>query len=187
VAVLWGERLFKGVRKQYKEATVMRRVISVLAILTMVLLVTNALSAQGRGQGGRPAGVGAPSTSSIPGNRPSNPGQSTDRGSANSGKPEITGKSADHQPESSRAADPTDTHGFKNYGQYMAATHVAENLQINIDRLKIEMVDNKLSLGKAIATLRPELSSQTIEVEVKKAEASAKKAEAEAKKGKPNG
>ena len=42
--------------------------------------------------------------------------------------------------------------------------------------------DGALSLGKAITKLRPDLTQQSIEVEVKKAEAAAKKAEAEAKK-----
>jgi hypothetical protein len=164
----------------------MKKITILISLLAIVLFLASASFAQGRGQGsGRPAGVGAPSTPGIQGNRPSNPGQSSDHRPANSGKPESAGKSGDHQPISTRSADPTDTHGFKNYGQYVAATHVAQNLMIDFDLLKMEMVDNKLSLGKAITKLRPDLSSQTIEVEVKKAEAEAKKAAAEAKKGKP--
>jgi hypothetical protein len=135
----------------------------------MILLVTNALAGQGRGQGGRPAGVGAPSHA----------GKSSDHRGLNSGKTGSRGKSAAH------SVDPKDTHGFKNYGQYVAATHVAENLEIDFDTLKTEMVDHELSLGEAIAELRPELSDETVEAEVKSAEAAAKKAEAEAKKRKP--
>ena len=91
----------------------------------------------------------------------------------------MQGVSADHKTTAStHAADPKDPHGFKNYGQYVAAQHVAENLQIpgGIDALKAMMTgDNAISLGKAIAQLRPDLSQQSIDVEVKKAEAEAKK------------
>src|SRR5262245_17261504 len=71
--------------------------------------------------------------------------------------------------------------GFKNYGQYVAAKHVSDNLNISADTLRTEMVDHHLSLGDAIKKLRPELSSQTVRTEVKRAEAAAKKAEAEAR------
>jgi len=164
----------------------MKKVCFVLAILTVLVLVTNA-AAQSRGQGGRPAGV--PSTLGMSGNHPANTGQSADHRVTPSGKPEVTGKAADHQSGSSaRSADPTDTHGFKTYGQYVAAQHVAENLGIlgGVDALKDLMTgDGAVSLGKAIKQLRPELTQQSIEVEVKKAEAAGKKAEAEAKKQKP--
>jgi len=69
--------------------------------------------------------------------------------------------------------------GFRNYGQYLAAKHVSDNLNIPADTLRTEMVDNHLSLEDAIKKLRPELSNGTTRAEVKKAEAAAKKAEAE--------
>ena len=71
--------------------------------------------------------------------------------------------------------------GFKNYGQYIAAKHVSDSLNISPDTLRTEMVDNQLSLGDAIKKLRPELSTQAMRAEVKNAEAAARKAEAEAK------
>jgi hypothetical protein len=80
---------------------------------------------------------------------------------------------------------PKDAHGFKNYGQWVAAQHVAENLKIEggVDALRTLMTgDNAVSLGKAIQQLRPDLPKSTIEVEVKTAEAAGKKAEDEAKK-----
>ena len=40
--------------------------------------------------------------------------------------------------------------GFENYGQYIAATHVSDSLNISPDTLRTEMVDNQLSLGDAI-------------------------------------
>ena len=135
------------------------------------------------GQGRKPAEAGA---------RPANPGAS-DHLPTNVEKPESRGVSPDHQRGVSadhqanlptQAVDPKDTHGFKNYGQYVAAQHVAKNLNIpgGVDALKKLMVgDGGVSLGKAIHQLRPELSQQSIDAEVKKAEAAAKKAEA--KKG----
>ena len=81
-----------------------------------------------------------------------------------------------------RSRRPAETEmGFNNYGQYVAAKHVSDNLNISADTLRTEMVDNHLSLGDAIKKLRPELSSQARRAEVKKAEAAAKKAEAEAR------
>ena len=71
--------------------------------------------------------------------------------------------------------------GFKNYGQYVAAKHVSDNLNISADSLRTEMVDNQLPLGEAMKKLRPELSSQAMRAELKKAEAAAKKAEDEAR------
>jgi hypothetical protein len=71
--------------------------------------------------------------------------------------------------------------GFNNYGQYVAAKHVSDNLNIPADTLRTEMVDNHLSLGDAIKKLRPELSSKAMRAEVKKAQAAAKRAEAEAR------
>jgi hypothetical protein len=71
--------------------------------------------------------------------------------------------------------------GFNDYGQYVAAKYVSDNLNISADTLRTEMVDNHLSLGDAIKKLRPELSSQARRSEVKKAEAAAKKAEAQAR------
>jgi hypothetical protein len=71
--------------------------------------------------------------------------------------------------------------GFNNYGQYVAAKHVSDTLNIPADTLRTEMVDNHLSLGDAIKKLRPELSSKAMRAEVKKAQAAAKRAEAEAR------
>ena len=143
-------------------------------------LVTVLFTVMAFAQGQRPAGAGV-------GVKPTAPGASVDHRPANVGKPQSSGVSADHKNTTStqHAVDPKDTHGFKNYGQYVAAQHVAENLQIpgGVDALKALMTgDNAISLGKAIAQLRPDLSQQSIEVEVKKAETASKKAEAEAKK-----
>ena len=62
--------------------------------------------------------------------------------------------------------------GFKNLGQFVAATHVAKNLGIPFDQLKTRVTgESSVSLGKAIKELRPEADASG---EVKKAERQAK-------------
>jgi hypothetical protein len=142
----------------------------------MVLLSVSAFAqSQGHGHSGPGGGI-----------RSSGPGSSHDR-SSDSGKRDSQGVSGDHRSATSttHTVTPKDAHGFKNYGQWVAAQHVAENLQIpgGVDALKTLMTgDNAVSLGKAIQQLRPDLSKSTIEVEVKTAETAGKKAEDEAKK-----
>ena len=142
------------------------------SILVSLFAVTILSITAFAGQGRKPAETGV---------RPANPGASVDHLPTNVGKSESRGASADHQANlPAQAADPKDTHGFKNYGQYVAAQHVAENLNIpgGIDALKKLMTgDGGVSLGKAIHQLRPDLTQQSVDAEVKKAEAAAKKAE----------
>jgi len=46
--------------------------------------------------------------------------------------------------------------GFPNLGQFVAAVHVSNNLDIPFDQLKARMVGEKMSLGDAIQALRPD-------------------------------
>lgn len=48
--------------------------------------------------------------------------------------------------------------GFKNQGQFVAAVRVSDNLGIAFADLKAKMVDEGLSLGRAIQELRPAAS-----------------------------
>jgi hypothetical protein len=152
----------------------MKRTSIVLIVLDLVLFTATAVFAAGTGgQSGYPAGAGVPQRpAAVQPNRPENAGSIAPRSIGQ--KPETTGKL--------ESASPKDAMGFKNYGQYVAATHVSENLNIPTVALRTEMVDGHLSLGDAIKKLRPELSSRITRAEVKKAEAAAKKAEAEARK-----
>ena len=153
----------------------MKRTVIVLSIFAMVLSIATAtLVAQGTSQGGRPAGVGAPQIpTAVQGNRPATVGSNKAASAGN--RRETTGKSD--------SAGPKDAMGFENYGQYVAAKHVSENLNISLAALKTEMMgSNHLSLGAAIKKIRPDLSGQTIQAETKKAEAAGKRAQAEAKK-----
>jgi hypothetical protein len=57
--------------------------------------------------------------------------------------------------------------GFKNLGEFVAATHVSHNLGIPFENLKARTTGpDAISLGKAIKELKPEVDSKA---EVKKA------------------
>ncbi len=63
--------------------------------------------------------------------------------------------------------------GFKNLGQFVAAVHVAHNLNIPFDQFK-DRVTSGDSLGKAVHSLNPNLSHKEIKSQVKKAKHEAK-------------
>jgi len=72
----------------------------------------------------------------------------------------------------------TAENGFKNEGQFIAALHVSQNLDIPFDQLKAKMTgSNPESLGKSIHDLKPSLSEDQVDNEAKKAEQQAKKTE----------
>lgn len=59
--------------------------------------------------------------------------------------------------------------GFKNTGQFIAAVHAANNLNIPFDQLKAKMTGSeKLSLGKSIKQLKPEADSKAEEKRAQK-------------------
>jgi hypothetical protein len=61
--------------------------------------------------------------------------------------------------------------GFKNLGQFVAAVHVAHNLNIPFDQLKNLMTGpDHDSLGRAIAAVEPNLSHATVKSDVKTAD-----------------
>jgi hypothetical protein len=128
-----------------------------------------------RGRGNAP--------SSLPGNpggpRGNNPGNGPDnnnRGNSDSRGNSQRGNSADNKPDT---AGPKDPEGFKNYGQYVAAKHVSDNLGIAFGDLKKSMVDDKMSLGESIHKFRPNLSQKEVDDHARKAEDAGKKAEEE--------
>jgi hypothetical protein len=51
--------------------------------------------------------------------------------------------------------------GFRNQGQFVAAVHASSNLGVDFADLKTHMVDDGLSLGQAIKTLKPGADAQT--------------------------
>ena len=60
--------------------------------------------------------------------------------------------------------------GFRNLGQFVAAVNVSNNLGIPFTDLKTRMVDDGMSLGRAIQDLRPTADTTT---EVRRAETTA--------------
>jgi hypothetical protein len=63
--------------------------------------------------------------------------------------------------------------GFKDLGEFVAAVHVAHNLNIPFDQLKGKLTTGN-SLDKALRTLNPNLSHKEIKSEVKKGKQQAK-------------
>jgi hypothetical protein len=61
---------------------------------------------------------------------------------------------------------PTAVAGFKNFGQFVAAAHVSNNLGIPFDALKAEITKDGGSLGKGIQALSPEAN---VDAEIVKA------------------
>jgi hypothetical protein len=71
-----------------------------------------------------------------------------------------------------------DTVGFKNFGDFVAAVHVSQNLNIPFARIHAQMTGKgAVSLGQAITTLKP---GADVKKEIKRANAEAK-ADAEVK------
>jgi hypothetical protein len=68
--------------------------------------------------------------------------------------------------------------GFKNEGQFIAAVHVAHNLNIPFDQLKAKMTGpDSMSLGSAIKALRPDMTDAQAKEAAKKADKEAKETE----------
>ena len=143
----------------------MRTRISIGILVLVLFSFSTVMLATQRGESGeRAPAVGASSATGSAQDHRHNPSVSTDH------KADTTGQK--------------DSNGFKNYGQYVAATQVSKHLNIPLADLKKAMVNDNLSLGQAIHKLKPTLSTKQVEAETKKAEAAAKKAEAEATKKK---
>ena len=65
--------------------------------------------------------------------------------------------------------------GFKNEGQFLAALHASNNLNIPFDQLKANMTgSSSMSLGSAIKAAKPSMTEHEAKEEAKKAEHQAK-------------
>ena len=68
--------------------------------------------------------------------------------------------------------------GFKTEGQFLAALHVAHNLNIPFDKLKADMTGSSaMSLGAAIKANRPNMTDAEVKEAAKKGEREAKETE----------
>ena len=93
------------------------------------------------------------------GGKPDGAGAGRGRGDAAT-KPTEDGDTGRGGGRGNAANGQKDAQGFKNYGQFVAAQHVSENLGIDFDKLKALMTgDNPKSLGQAIQELRPDVDA----------------------------
>jgi hypothetical protein len=87
--------------------------------------------------------------------------------------PELASRVQSMLPSGSSIASASS--GFKNEGQFLAALHASQNLNIPFDQLKAKMTGaSAVSLGSAIKAAKPEMSENQAREEAKKAETEAK-------------
>ncbi len=129
---------------------------------------------------GRPSGVGAANRPGHATDHDANANANTQNGQA----PNNRGKRiSDHPALASNLQGllpngtnmDTASSGFKNMGQFVAAVHVSNNLDIPFDQLKTKMVTDRMPLGEAIRSLKPDMSKSAASTEARKAEGQAKK------------
>lgn len=168
----------------------MKRILSYLALLSMVLFASGlgALAQHGQG-GGKPPSP--PPQGQGQGNKPqSAPPQSNNaRPETNRGRSEQPSQPRKTVSEQLKANTKLSSHlqgmfppgtdlqkassGFKNLGEFVSAAHVSKNLGIPFDQLKGTMVGPpQKSLGAAIHQLKPDVDSKA---EANKAKAQANK------------
>jgi hypothetical protein len=112
-------------------------------------------NAGGGGDNGNPNKGGG----NARGGKPDGAGAGRGRGDAAT-KPTEGGDTGRGGGRGNAANGQKDAQGFKNYGQFVAAQHVSENLGIDFDKLKALMTsDNPKSLGQAIQELRPDVDA----------------------------
>jgi len=128
--------------------------------------------------GGAKVGVGADADVNV-----QRPGQAKD-GAAQGGlntnlasriesNPQLAARVQSMLPSGSSIASASS--GFKNEGQFLAALHASQNLNIPFDQLKGKMTgSNAVSLGSAIKASKPGMSENQAKEEAKKAETEAK-------------
>jgi hypothetical protein len=145
------------------------------------------LAAQGRGSGHAGAPAGPPPAQghgAKPATPPAHPAPHPKPGASENAKPPKPETPTPHvvvRPELAATLRPllpagTDVSaaaaGFKNLGQFVAAVHVAHNLDIPFDALRARLTGPQpMSLGQAIGELKPGVH---VDDEVRRAEAAAR-------------
>lgn len=167
----------------------MKRILSYLALLSMVLFASGASALAQHGQGGgKPPSP--PSQGQGQGNKPQATPQSTSaRPETSRGRSEQSSQPRKTVSEQLKANTKLSSHlqgmfppgtdlqtasaGFKSLGEFVSAAHVSKNLGIPFDQLKGTMVGPpQKSLGAAIHQLKPDVDSKA---EANKAKAQANK------------
>lgn len=148
----------------------------VFATATCLLRPDTALAQRGRGGGGG-MGPGPVITPAPPKPGKSSAGQPSGQPGVRTGSnraatlleknPELSSRLQALLPEGQKVSDAAD--GFDNLGQFVSAVHVAHNLGIPFDSLKQEMLAGS-SLGQALQKLKPDLSKQELQREMRRAQ-----------------
>ncbi len=171
----------------------MKRLLSLLVALAVILLLGGVPVSAQRGRGGPGGGMGKPPApmTAAPGvdsthgkaampeeRRESNRASQREREVRETNNvadrlarnPNLNSKLQALLPPGSNVQSAAT--GFRNIGQFVAAVHVSHNLNIPFDQLKAKMVGSpSMSLGQAIKKLRPDVHAKR---EVHKAEREAK-------------
>lgn len=160
-----------------------RLIISFLALSTLLFLGSSLAAQHGR-PAGTPSASGSMGTSGTRGNSgsagaghaSSNAMASTDPGSVLEHNSNLSSKLENLTGATSVADLTTDASAFKNFGQFVAAAHVAKNLNLpgGFAALMCDMTTKtaagatstctnttKMSLGKSIQTLDPQADAKT--------------------------
>jgi hypothetical protein len=179
----------------YQGGSNMKKPMILFAVISMPLSLSIFAGAQGRGSVpavNSHAQVGTHSAVAVQGHDKADAGTATEaktRGAAQSsakGDSDFATRIASDSKLSARLQGMLPANmtiqdaaaGFKNEGQFIAALHVSQNLQIPFDQLKNKMTGTEaLSLGSAIHKLRPDISQAQANDEAKKAEKTAKETE----------
>lgn len=176
----------------------MKRSILTIALAAATALTTAAWAQHGGGAAGHGGAAGPPSFAGSASSNGANGSGHQAANGANTGSghaadfesrlasnPNLSSRLQALLPPNTTLADAA--MGFKNQGQFIAALHVSHNLGIDFNALKMDMLTNHDSLGAAIKAMRPDLSSKTVNTDVKDAERQAKNDVQEANEVAENG
>lgn len=148
----------------------------VFFIASGLLCADLVLAQRGRGGGGG-MGQGPVATPAPPHSDKASTGQPSGQPGVRAGSnraaalleknPELSSKLQSLLPGGQKVSDAAA--GFDNLGQFVSAVHVAHNLGIPFDSLKQEMLAGS-SLGQALQKLKPDLSKQELQREMRRAQ-----------------
>ena len=156
----------------------MKRIFSLMFVLSFVLYLSAATFAQNKG--GIPQTHGVDHDKDVSHDRIQGKTEGRqDHNEANfeariERNPELKSKVESMLPAGENLK--TAASGFKNGGQFLAALHASKNLGIPFDQFKAKMMGSNphMSLGQAIHALKPNMPEKDVDKEADKAEKEAK-------------
>ena len=158
----------------------MKKILTLITVLSFVLCLNTGAFAQGR-VGGHSQGQGHAPEVSHGGDHGKTEKQEAHEGQKDANfeqrieqNPALKSKVQSMLPAGTDLK--TAASGFRNQGQFIAALHASKDLGIPFDQLKTKMTGSNppMSLGQAIHALKPNLSEKEADKEAEKAETEAK-------------